>query len=515
MRKLRLRRGAVLLLTLLALTVASLAQDASQVLRLSVGFNTLKNSVTLSDEQKKELAALEEKARAANSQGKYGEALRELSHGMALMRNQPWTPARALSTALQLKADRVICDPGDALHLKVTQTFALEQPLSGKLNGALTLAPVKNKEARAMKELKSLSNVTADFSTQPLMIEASLPQVEDGDYQLTLTLKPGEGEPMTKSSLIRIARGLTAQQQAIKARAVKVTADLQPRKQDDLLRALAAVEYHTGMLDLANAGKLAIERQDFKKELTYAAALLDQIAKGENPLRAMREDFRWAYRSGIDQELQPYRVYVPSKYDPAKPTPLVVALHGMGGDENSYFTFYDNGIVKREAEAHGFIVVCPKGRGSASMYLGEAERDVLDVITAIKRDYKIDEDRVYLTGHSMGGYGTWSLAIKYPALFAAIGPISGGGNPAALKAITHVPEIVIHGDKDPTVPVERSRVMVKAAKELGIEIKYVEVPGGNHTDIAAPAMKDIFDWFAAHKRQPKAEAKAAGAGLQK
>ena len=515
MRKPMLCRFVVLLLTLCALTASALAQDASQVLRLSVGFNTLKNTVTLSDDQKKELASLEEKARTANSQGRYGEALRELYHGMALMRNQPWTPARALSTALQLKADRVICDPGEALHLRVTQIFALEQPLSGKLSGSLLLAPARNKDAQAVKELKKLSEVTADFATQPLLIEASLPQVDDGDYQLMLTLKPGEGEPITKTSVIRVARGLTAQQQSIKARAVKITADLQLRKQDDLLRAMAAVDYHAGMLDLVNAGQLGIERQDFKKELTYAASLLDQIAKGENPLRTMRDDFRWAYRSTVDQELQPYRVYVPSKYDPTKPTPLVVALHGMGGDENSYFAFYDNGIVKREAEAHGFLVVCPKGRGSASMYTGDAERDVLDVIAAMKRDYKIDEDRVYLTGHSMGGYGTWALATRYPAMFAAIAPISGGGNPAALKAITHVPEIVIHGDKDPTVPVERSRVMVRAAKELGIEIKYVEVPGGNHTDVAAPATKEIFDWFAAHKRQPKAEAKAAGAGLQK
>ena len=84
-----------------------------------------------------------------------------------------------------------------------------------------------------------------------------------------------------------------------------------------------------------------------------------------------------------------------------------------------------------------------------------------------------------------------------------------------LKKITHVPWIVIHGDKDPTVSVEESRKMVKAGKELGIEIKYIEVPGGDHTNIAVPGFKDIFDWFDAHKRQPsgaKAAAKAAGNG---
>ena len=108
------------------------------------------------------------------------------------------------------------------------------------------------------------------------------------------------------------------------------------------------------------------------------------------------------------------------------------------------------------------------------------------------------------------------MAVNNPDLFAAIAPISGGGTPLVipkLKGLANVPWIVIHGDKDPTVSVEESRRMVKAGKDLGIEIKYIEVPGGDHTSIAVPAFKDIFDWFDAHKRQPagaKATAKAAG-----
>ncbi|HZS09828.1 MAG TPA: prolyl oligopeptidase family serine peptidase [Blastocatellia bacterium] len=516
MRKPMLHRLVATLLTLFAvISIQAFAQDASQVLRLSVGFNTLKNSVTLSDDQKKEVARLENLARAANQAGRYGEAMGHMYHAMAVMRNQPWTPARALGTALQLKSDRVILDPGDVIHLKVTQLFALEEPLAGKLTPTVTIAPAKSKDPRAAKELRRLGEVAGDFTGQPLAIEAALPGLEDGDYQLALNLLPAEGEPIIKTSLIRLARGLVKDQQAIKARAAGLAAGLEKRNQPELLRALAAVEYQAGMIDLANAGQLAIERQDFRKELSFASSLLEQIAKGENPLRALRGDFRWAYRSTVDQQLEPYRVYVPSKYDAAKPAPLVVALHGMGGDENSYFTGYDNGVIKREAEARGYIVVCPKGRGPASMYQGDAERDVLDVIAAMRRDYKIDEDRIYLTGHSMGGYGTWSIAIKHPELFAAIAPIAGGGNPKALGQITHVPEIVVHGDKDPTVPVQRSREMVKAGQELGIKIKYIEVPGGNHTDVAVPAMKDIFDWFDAHKRQPGEAAKAAAGSTQK
>ncbi|HEX4948195.1 MAG TPA: prolyl oligopeptidase family serine peptidase [Blastocatellia bacterium] len=498
------------LFAVLPLALASaLAQDSSQVLRTSVGFTTLKNSVPMDDEKKKQVAELEAKAQKANGEKRYGDALRHLQQGMALMRGQAWTPAYALGTATQIKADRVVADPGDVVKLTVTQVFTLEEPLSEKLNGTLTIAPPRNRDPQAAKELKTLQNVEGNFLTTPLQVEGKLPEIADGEYVLTLTLKTGKGETINKTAPIHIARGLVQQQKSLRADAAKAASKYSSN--DEMLRALAAVEYQLSIPDLVSTGQITGAR-DFKKEMATAAAYLDQIQKGQNPLRTMKGDFRWAYRSDVDKTLQPYRVFVPSNYDPAKPTPMVVALHGMGGDENSYFTNYDNGVIKREAEARGYLVVCPKGRGTASMYAGDAEKDVLDVIAAMKRDYNVDTDRVYLTGHSMGGYGTWSIAPKHPELFAAIAPIAGGGNPQALSKIKHVPQIVVHGDKDPTVPVERSRVMVKAAQELGIKLKYIEVPGGNHSDIVVPNQKAIFDWFDAHKRQPMA--KATGAGSQ-
>ena len=73
-----------------------------------------------------------------------------------------------------------------------------------------------------------------------------------------------------------------------------------------------------------------------------------------------RGDSRRAYRSAVDSTLQPYRPFIPESYDASKPTPLVVALHGMGGDENSLFDTYANGLLKREAGRAGFLVVCPR-----------------------------------------------------------------------------------------------------------------------------------------------------------
>jgi len=124
----------------------------------------------------------------------------------------------------------------------------------------------------------------------------------------------------------------------------------------------------------------------------------------------------------------------------------------------------------------------------------------LDVMTEMQRTYRIDSDRVYLSGHSMGGYGTWSVAINHPDLFAAAAPISGGGNILDVPKASRVPMLVVHGDDDRTVPVIRSREMVAAAKKAGAEIKYIEVPGGSHGGVVVPTFKDVFDWFDTHKR---------------
>ena len=173
----------------------------------------------------------------------------------------------------------------------------------------------------------------------------------------------------------------------------------------------------------------------------------------------------------------------------------------MGGDENSMFDAY-NGALRPAIEKAGMIAVCPKGRDSASMYRGTAEQDVMDVLAEVRRDYKIDPNRIYLMGHSMGGYGTWSVAMNHPDVWAALGPISGGGVPAGMAKIAHIPEYVVHGDADPTVPVTSSRTMVEAGRKAGANIAYVEVPGGNHMTVVAPNFAPMVEFFAKQQKRP-------------
>jgi hypothetical protein len=194
-------------LLLLFFTFSAFAQDASQVLRASVGFRTVKNTAQLDEATRQTVTELEKKAQAATAAQKYGEALKHFARGMTLMRKQEWTPRRAFETALQIKLDKLIFDPGDSARVKVSQMFALDEPLPGKLTLTLALsqartqpgATVSSMPPPVLKELKTLKDVTADFSKE-LLLDAVLPQAGDGVYQLLLTLTPAEGAPLANET---------------------------------------------------------------------------------------------------------------------------------------------------------------------------------------------------------------------------------------------------------------------------------------------------------------------------
>ncbi len=504
------RRFILSLIVLVACSVFAAGQDAAQVLRISVGYGTQYNTVknSLAEEKRVEVERLGKMAQEANAARRYGDAVKHYLHAMTLMRGAEWTPARALSAALTLKVDRAIVEPSQTVRLQLGQMFSLDEKITSKLSVAVDL--IRMQGGDVIKTLKTVEAIEPDFIAHPTAIEVIAPDAEPGNYRISVTLKTA-AEPISRTVTVHIERGLTARFAAARDRAAAIESKLRAGKKDPQLAALPSAQYRIKLFDMASASEINFDRISFNDELKEAVALLDELEADRDPFIARRGDFRKAYRSKVDETFQPYRIFVPASYDGSKPFPLVIALHGMGGDENSYFDQYLQGAFKTEAERRGYIVACPKGRQPASMYLGPAERDVMDVIEEVRRAYRIDADRIYMTGHSMGGYGTWSVAMNHPQVFAALAPVAGGGSPAGMSKIAHIPQLVIHGDDDKTVPVERSRVMVEAARKLGVEVKYIEIPKGDHVSVAARTFKDVYDFFDAHRKSAE---KAAGASKQ-
>jgi predicted esterase len=482
---------SVALLFVFALIVP--AQDAGTVLSTSVAYTTEKATAHLTEDQRHQADELERQAQLANRAGKYGEALHSLYQGMALMRNTPWTPAVEYATSLRGKLDHAVVEPGAAVTVTLTPIFATPRAAALKLKASLSLVSAKRDGPPA----RPLEDVAVDPAAPAFTTRVSLKDAPAGDYTVEVHLSEGGDAPALPAARNPLVKNLPVHVETLSEAMAQLRARLAkaPRK-----NGLATAEYAIAIYDRADSGELNPARVNFREEIAGANAILDSLEAGKDPFAAKRGDVHRAYRSAVDNSLQPYRLFVPQAYDPAKPSPMVVALHGMGGDENSLFDQYGNGLMKREAERVGFIVVCPKGRDTASMYRGAAEQDVLDVMADVERTYKVDAARIYLMGHSMGGFGTWSISMNHPELFAALGPISGGGSPAGMAKISAIPEYVTHGDNDPTVSVTQSRAMVEAGRKAGANIVYVEVPGGTHVSVAPPAFAPMFDFFAKQHR---------------
>ncbi|MBN1475650.1 hypothetical protein JXA47_02755 [Candidatus Sumerlaeota bacterium] len=229
--------------------------------------------------------------------------------------------------------------------------------------------------------------------------------------------------------------------------------------------------------------------------LLVALGLAMTSALTAQPLEPGRHPM--TFTASADGTEQPYYLFVPSAHSAETPCPLVVVLHGKTATWQSWF---EATSVCEWAEREGFLVAAPHGRGDW-FYLGLGESDTLDVIEEVKRLCSVDEDRVHLMGHSMGGWGTWHLGTAHPDLFATITPMSGWAPLDRLENLTHTAVFVAHGDADEIVPVEWSREAVARLDELGIEHRYVEAPGvGHESSLISELLPEIGDWIRDRRR---------------
>ncbi len=460
---------------------------------------TQRASLPLTDEQKKLADQFGQEARQENSAGRYGEAMRRYHEGMAAMHSVAWTPQVELASSLTGHLDHAMLEPGKKVTISLAPLYSVDAAASAeKIRAAIVLVPSRGgsraAEAGAGQIPKSLAPFSPiDASHLPFNTQVTLPaDVATGDYNLEVRLTQADGS-VPEGLRSTFSKPLPIHVEALSADAQKLRQRLANFKKLDA-PTLATAQFVLARYEQTDKGDASPLNYNFRGEFATANAILDALDAGKDPLAGKHGDMRRAYLSKADQTLQPYRIFVPTQYDGSKATPLIVALHGMGGDENSMFDGYHE-VMKVEAQRVGFLVVCPKGRDTTSMYRGTAEQDVMDVIAEVRRDYKVDPKRIYLMGHSMGGYGTWSTAIDHPELFAAIGPISGGGNAAGMEKIKSIPEYAVHGDDDRTVNVNQSRNMVAAGKKLNAPITYVEVPGGSHGGVAEPNFAPMLDFF--------------------
>lgn len=238
-------------------------------------------------------------------------------------------------------------------------------------------------------------------------------------------------------------------------------------------------------------------------DLNLAESLVSALELKQNPFANRKGDMHLAYRSELDNSLQPFRLYVPENLDLNQPRPLVVGLHGRTGDENSIMDSYgsrqqNNGIFKTKGKEYGFILVTPKGREADLGYQNAAEKDVLDVTTFVTKIYNVNSNRIFLTGHSMGGGGTMLIGLKNPKLYRALAPIAGGlwvaGGINVPSEAVNLPIRFYQGSDDDIVPADPKALESTKAKLKNFQ--YKEFPGEDHSSIFFRSIGEVFAFFA-------------------
>ncbi|MEH2441873.1 prolyl oligopeptidase family serine peptidase [Nostoc sp.] len=180
--------------------------------------------------------------------------------------------------------------------------------------------------------------------------------------------------------------------------------------------------------------------------------------------------------------------------------PTILFLHGAGQRGSDLDDVIKHGVAKvvEQQSDFPFIVISPQCPRREYWNI-ERLSTLLDEVIA---SCAVDPDRVYLTGLSMGGYGTWHLAAAQPERFAAIAPICGGGNPQAAGKLKNLPVWAFHGAKDNVVPLSESEIMVSALKVHDGNVKFTVYPEANHDSWTQTYNNpELYEWFLQHWRQ--------------
>ena len=235
--------------------------------------------------------------------------------------------------------------------------------------------------------------------------------------------------------------------------------------------------------------------------------------------QAMSEEFDYKRYPIEGEKFLPYRVYSPKGVDNASRMPLVVFMHGAGerGHDNERQLLHGARDLLRYSieRQEPMIIVAPQvplderwvdvvwdervhrmpEHPSESMGL------LMGLLTELMSDSRVDPNRVYLTGLSMGGFGTWDLIARWPDTFAAALPVCGGGDTDSAVRIKNIPVWAFHGSDDAVVIPERSRDMIQALQQVGSNPRYTEYPGVGHDSWTETYQNfEVLDWFFSQRR---------------
>ena len=498
-----------LLVVVLIAPTTTFAQALPSISSLQVRYNSLKAAAKAEGELKAQLDDVDKAIADARRVGNGGEMRRQMAKGLTLLNKEAWTAALDYRFSLALRSERTVVDSSVPYAMRLEQIYRPATELTPALTTKVSIrkrVPARPGEAAPpppSRDLGTFDGVSRDLRETPLAMELNLSAVDDGPMVIQAEVFDGTTSLGVTTLGVSLVKGLDAKLKALESAAAATTAAVR----DDVL---FAGDY------IRNVNRGRIELQDFNvvAEVAKAEAILAGAKSGKDPFKGKSGDFERHYLLQGANEIMPYRVYVPTGYTASKATPLVIALHGLGGNEDGFFDSYSQ-LPPKLSEEHGFLLASPLGfrrdgfygssimgaTDAASRRRGEySEKDVMEVLRLMKAAYNVDESRIYLMGHSMGAIGTWAIGSKYPDIWAGLVAFSGVGAASLADNMKAIPHFIVHGDADNTVNVSGSRNMTAALNKLKANVTYLEVQGGSHTDVVVPNLPLAFEFMDGQKK---------------
>jgi pimeloyl-ACP methyl ester carboxylesterase len=397
-------------------------------------------------------------------------------------------------TSLSVKFDSSFTNPGKAISF-----MAYHSPQTG------VSVPVY---FRLIDQQKNI--ITEATGKTYERVEFTLPQDAAGIYTVTASFSPSFDETMESAN----AKCLIGDPDAVFASIAHEAREFASAYSLPTGSAYTSAPGLRGIPDIAETLTFLADRLEGKihpslnsdkfriDAMGFILDILDAANSGEDGYRTLTGYRQWAYRSQIDDSLQPYSLYIPQSYDPKKQYGLVVFLHGYSGND------FDGALHLAELAPDDLFIASAYGRGDM-YYESLAEQDVLDVMDRVMSAYPIDPDKVYLTGISMGGLGTWKIGQLYPERFAAIAPFCGWTGDELLDNLGNLGTFIVHGNQDTTVPVYMDRNAAAKLEKAGSPVIYTEIPGGSHKAweewSRTTDPHQLFEFFRSYVRNPSPE----------
>ena len=459
--------------------------------------------------------ALETFRKRSEEQFKLGSIpgmLEAMGEAQSVLAGKKWDERQKFISSLTIETDRLVVEPNQILQVSLTRMFPTNLEKAFGASPTVTFQIVAGQQA-----------AKSDGAPAPPPLSAPLPIAErltiaetsnnaarklllsDGAYEVVARIEAG-GKAVAELKKSIYAISDFSSSIGVITRSIEGIKSSTDPKVKAAAYLLATPEFQLQRLTPLNKTRGDVDLNPIK-EMDRIETELAAITKGRNPFKRERGEVERAYRAS-DAVLVPYRLYLPQTYDDTNPKPLVVMLHGELGDERYYFSgVSDATLVKAEADRRGWILVGTNGRGR----FGVSDVDVFEVVKAVTTDYKIDPARIYLTGHSSGGFGAWIIAARKPELFAALAAVSAGP-PAEVGRLGEIftplkdtAALLVHGAQDTITPVQLSRTMATAAEKAGLKVTLLEIPGGDHLSVIGSSFPAVMEFFEKNPKSTKSQ----------